>query len=99
MGWPLVAEGTYNNAPTLRLRRVWYLDLHESPACVWFIYGSYSKSWARRVRQGWGQPGPRKAVDRRANGIDTRTLRQFLQRLSPPGLQLGCKDPTRLELI
>jgi hypothetical protein len=48
---------------------------------------------------GAGSAGPQKAADRRANEVFTRTLRQFLQRLSPPGLQLGCKDPTRLELI
>jgi len=46
-----------------------------------------------------GSDGPRKAADRRANGVDTRRLRQCLQELSPPGLQLGCKDPTWLNLL
>ena len=45
-----------------------------------------------------GSDRPRKPADPCANGVITRTLRQCLQRLSRPGLRLGCKDPTRLVL-
>jgi len=40
-----------------RSRRIWYLDFHGSPACMWFIIGSYSKSSGGGVRRGWGQRG------------------------------------------
>ena len=59
---------TNNNAPTPRLhlsmelslqrsRCVRYNDFHGSPACVWFIIGSYSKSRGGGVRRGWGRRG------------------------------------------
>ena len=61
-----------------------------------FISGLIAKV-GRVARGGGGVSRALKTRNRRANGVDTRRLRQCLQELSPPALQPRCKDLTRLD--
>mgnify|MGYP004246598429 CR=1 FL=1 len=60
-----------------RSRCVRYDNLHGSPACVWFIDGSYSKSRARRARRGWGQPGLENPQSLGKRGVHPRSAPMF----------------------